>query len=169
MQSLRRRKPCRPRRHKLVFPWFVDLCMSDRFLTAKMTCRRPKLAACLLALALLSSSSISVAAAGCTPPAGMGIQQWYSICANALQQAYSEGMGQGLPYDAFVQSMFQVYAQPVIGAGGGDGYGGGGYGGGGGGAMLCQPGSMQCFNGYVRTCQGMATGGSWWITSARRC
>ncbi len=132
---------------------------------SQATARWPaKLASSLFAVTLLAVSA-SPAAANCSPPAGMGIQQWYSICGGALQQAYSQGMGQGLDFDAFVQSMFQVYAQPVMGAGA---YGGGGYSGGGG-AMMCQPGALQCFNGYVRTCQGMATGGTWWVTGARRC
>ncbi len=112
-----------------------------------------------LAIAVfLLLTSASAFAQGCSPPAGMGIQQWYSICAPALQQAYAQGMGQGLPFDAFVRSMFQTYAQPV-----------GGGGGGGAGGMMCAIGQTQCFNGYLRQCQPMATGGSWWVTGPQQC
>jgi hypothetical protein len=114
----------------------------------------------LAIVCLLLLSSAPAFAQGCSPPAGMGIQQWYSICAPALQQAYAQGMGQGMPYDAFVRSMFQTYAQPVqqfqpVPQGGG--------------GMMCNIGETQCFNGYLRQCQPMATGGSWWVTGAQQC
>ena len=101
----------------------------------------------------------SAGAQGCSPPAGMGIQQWYSICAPALQQTYAQGMGGNLSFDGYVQSMYQVYAQPVRQAM--PQYSGGG--------MQCNIGQTQCFSGYLRQCQPMPTGGSWWITGAQRC
>jgi hypothetical protein len=103
---------------------------------------------------LFSLIATSAVAQRCSPPAGMGIRQWYSICGPALQQAYQQGMGQGLPYDSFVQSMYQIYAQPVRSAPGG---------------MTCAVGQTQCFNGYLRRCQTMPTGGTWWVTGTQQC
>ena len=106
---------------------------------------------------LLSIAS-AAAQGGCEPPAGMSIQQWYGVCGQALQQAYSAGMGQGAPFQTFVQSMYQVYARPV------QNFSGGGQAG-----NLCELGSSECFNGYARTCQRLPTGGTWWVTSSQQC
>jgi hypothetical protein len=115
----------------------------------------------VIAVALLLLMTLPAFAQRCTPPAGMDIRQWYSICEPALQQAFAGGAARGLSYDDFVQSMYRVYAQPVrqqspypVPPTGG---------------MLCVIGQTQCFNGYLRQCQPMPTGGSWWITGSQRC
>lgn len=101
--------------------------------------------------------------AECYPPPGLPIQQWYGMCASTLQQAYGQGMGQGMPFDAFVMAVYQRYAyasagpqmpqmpmgqQPVAGQ--------------------CQLGQYQCFSGWARTCQQVGVS-TMWITGAQRC
>ena len=103
-------------------------------------------------------SFTSAVAQGCSPSAGMGIQQWYSICSPALEQAYAQGMGGTLSYDNFVRSMYQTYALPVVPRPMPSGSG-----------MMCSVGQTQCFNGYWRQCQAMPTGGSWWVTGPQQC
>ncbi len=92
------------------------------------------------------------------PPAGQSPQQWYSICGPALQQAYQQGMGQGAPYNLFVDNMYRIYAQPVM-------------------SMpqqsmpmnnQCNPGATQCFSGWLRTCVPGPMGATW-RTGAQRC
>ncbi len=98
----------------------------------------------------------SAFAQGCSPPAGMGMQQWYSICGSALQQAYAQDTGRGLSYDNFVQLMYQTYAQPVRPSPRP-------------GPITCAVGQTQCFNGYLRQCQTMPTSGTWWVTGPQQC
>ncbi len=118
-----------------------------------------------LALAALLCLGSTGAMARCNIVGGFNIQQWYSICGPALQQDYAMGAGRGMPFQQFVMAMYQIYLQPprmqgmpampapAMGNAG----------------MMCAIGSSQCFNGWLRTCQQMATGGSWWVTSAQRC
>ena len=116
-----------------------------------------------LVAAFVLLSAAPALAQGCSPPAGMSFDQWFGTCQGALEQAYQMGMGQGAPYQAFVQSMYMTYAQPVQNMGGqmqGDPGSAG---------NTCEEGSTECFNGYLRTCQPMATGGTWWVTGAQQC
>jgi hypothetical protein len=118
---------------------------------------------CLLVGAGFLLLSVAPALAqSCSPPAGLGIEQWYGVCQQALQQAYSMGMGQGAPFQVFVQSAYQVYAQPVGGQNGDQNAGQNG-------GQSCELGASECFNGYARTCQQMPTGGTWWITGSQQC
>lgn len=115
----------------------------------------------LLFCVALAFGGASPALAGCNPPAGMLIQQWYGVCGEALQEAYAQGMGNGMPFENFVGAMYQVYAQPVMQqpqptvqpAP----------------MQMCTPGATACFSGWLRTCQTMATGSTMWMTGAQRC
>jgi hypothetical protein len=71
------------------------------------------------------------------------------------------GMSQGAAYQVFVQSMYMTYAQPVQNMGGQM------QGGPGTAADTCEVDTAECFNGCVRICQPMATGGTWWVTRAQ--
>jgi hypothetical protein len=111
---------------------------------------------CLLLVAFPAAAAF----VPCRAYSGLSIQQWYGVCGGALQENYREGYGHGMSWDDYVQSMYRIYAGPAPGPAGGDVPNAG---------MLCNPGAAQCFNHWVRTCQRMATGGSWWITSSQQC
>jgi hypothetical protein len=122
-----------------------------------------RLAAWTVLSALLAASP---AAAGvCHAPPGLSLQQWFGVCGAVVQQDYAvRGPSAGMSFQNFVLATYQIYLRselpaagappPVVGGGAG---------------MLCSPGASQCFNGWLRTCQRMATGGSWWVTSAQQC
>src|SRR5665213_693998 len=93
----------------------------------------------LVAIFVLLSAAPALAQ-GCSPPAGMSFDQWFGTCQGALVQAYQMGMGQGAPYQVFVQSMYMTYAQPVQSMGGPMQNGGGSAG------NMCEQGAEECFN-----------------------
>ena len=106
----------------------------------------------------------------CHAPPGLTLQQWFGVCGSVAQEDYAvRGATLGMSFQNYVMAAYQVYlrsglppmAPPPLAAGG--------LAAGGNAGMLCSPGASQCFNGWMRTCQRMATGGSWWITSAQRC
>jgi hypothetical protein len=117
----------------------------------------------IVALFLLAAAP-AAAFVPCHPVGGLTIGQWFGVCGPALQENYREGYGQGASWDDYVRAAYGAYAQsapaPAPGPMGGGMPNAG---------MLCSPGAVQCFNHWVRTCQRMATGGSWWMTSANRC
>jgi hypothetical protein len=117
-------------------------------------------------IAVFVPLAASPAAAGiCHAPAGLNLQQWFGVCGGVLQQDYAtNGPGLGMSFQNYVMAGYQIYLRsgmpamgspsPMAGANAG---------------MLCSPGASQCFNGWLRTCQRMGTGGSWWVTSAQQC
>lgn len=123
----------------------------------------PKRFAWMVLSAVLTASP---AFAGvCHAPSGLTLQQWFGVCGSVAQEDYAaRGATLGMSFQNYVMAAYQVYlrsglppmASPPLAAGGNAG-------------MLCSPGASQCFNGWMRTCQRMATGGSWWVTSAQRC
>jgi hypothetical protein len=108
---------------------------------------------------LVATMLAGSAMAQCYPPPGLPIVRWYSRCGQTLQQAYASGMGQGMPFDAFVGRVYQNYAgspppmmsqAPMVGM------------------QQCALGAHQCFNGWARNCQSVGNG-TMWITGAQRC
>ncbi len=110
-------------------------------------------------IGFLLVSTPAAAFVPCRPMDGLSIDQWFNACEPALREDYSEGYGRGQDWDGYVRSAYATYAQSAPPMGGGMPHGG----------MLCAPGMRQCFNHWVRSCQLMPTGGSWWVTSANRC
>jgi hypothetical protein len=124
-----------------------------------------------LAIFLLMILCAAPAAAACNPPPGLPLQQFYALCANDLQQQYIQNGGPraGVPFQIYVQSIYQSYMQTSARMlGGGMGAAPPAYSAPGG-NFLCALGTTQCFNGYLRKCEPMPTGGSWWITGAQEC
>lgn len=114
---------------------------------------------------LLMAATPAAAFVPCHTVGGLSIDQWFNVCGPALRENYAEGYGRGQDWDAYVQAAYGAYLQspppaPVPGPMGGGLPNAG---------MLCAPGAVQCFNHWLRTCQRMPTGGSWWVTSANRC
>ena len=117
----------------------------------------------ILMLALLFGSHAALAQ--CNPPAGLGPQQWYSICGPLVQQMYANGMAGNMPFEMFAQQAYGQYLQmpsPMMSpmapqmAGPSPGL------------QQCPMGASQCFSGWYRECKQVGNG-TMWITGARRC
>jgi hypothetical protein len=104
-------------------------------------------------LLAFAASLASPALATCYPPAGLSIQQWYSMCSADIETYYQMiGVPGGLSHDNFVQQFYLAYVQS-----GQPSY-----------ATSCVPGTTMCFSGWLRTCESFSYGNQW-MTGAQRC
>ena len=118
------------------------------------------------AVASILALSTHAALGACFPPPGLSPQQWYAQCGPTMEEGFARGIGGTMSHDQFMTMMYRMYLNPNPGSPN-PGAGAGPYSPAPA-AGQCQPGTLQCFNGWLRRCE-MRGYAAMWITGAQRC